>query len=122
MPTESTIQTRIMLAASEQGMTIFRNNCGVAYYTNGQRVRYGLCPGSADLIGWRPVTITADMVGKSVAQFVAIEVKKPGGRVTAKQQNFLDRVNDAGGHGIIMRSEEDFESEDSWDFKAKKAR
>ena len=72
-----------------------------------QKIRCGLCPGSADLIGWRSITITPDMVGNRVAQFVAIEVKTPAGRVSQPQVHFLDRVKSAGGHALVVRSEDD---------------
>ena len=63
-------QSRIMLAlGGHPGIRVFRNNVGLARFPDGSTVRYGLCPGSADLIGWRTVTITQDMVGQPFAQF-----------------------------------------------------
>jgi ribosomal protein S19 len=38
-------------------------------------VQFGLCKGSADLIGWKRVTVTPEMVGSTVAVFTSIEVK-----------------------------------------------
>jgi hypothetical protein len=64
----------------------------------------GLFPGSGDLIGWRTITITPDMVGKPIAQFLSIEVKTPTGRVRPDQRNWLDQINAAGGLAIIARS------------------
>lgn len=43
-----------------------------------RRKDVGLGDGSPDLIGWRTIRITAEMVGKSVAVFTGIEVKVPG--------------------------------------------
>jgi hypothetical protein len=96
-----------MVALSKQGVTIFRNNTGVAVFPDGSRVAYGLCPGSSDLIGWKPVTITADMVGKRVAVFVAIEVKTPKGRLSPQQRNFLDIVHASGGISGVAKTTED---------------
>ena len=67
----------------------------------------GLFPGSGDLIGWRTVTVTPDMVGKPIAQFLSIEVKTPTGRVRPDQTNWLVQVNLSGGHAIIARSVSD---------------
>ena len=39
--------------------------------------------------------------------FVAIEVKKPGGRATPEQLEFLEKVRSAGGIGILAFSLED---------------
>jgi hypothetical protein len=73
----------------------------------GVPVRYGLQPGSSDLIGWRTVTITPEMVGQQVAVFTSIEVKTPTGRVKPEQQQWLDAVQSAGGIAGVARSVED---------------
>lgn len=89
------------------GLRLFRNNCGALHDHTGRLVRYGLAnPGGSDLIGWRTVTITPDMVGQRVAIFTALEVKAPGGthRVTAEQRNFLNTVEAAGGVAGVARS------------------
>jgi hypothetical protein len=67
----------------------------------------GLFPGSGDLIGWRTVTVTSDMVGKPIAQFLSIEVKTPTGKVRPDQSNWLEQVNISGGLAIIARSVND---------------
>jgi hypothetical protein len=67
----------------------------------------GLCVGSADVIGWRTVTITAPMIGKAVALFTAIECKTGSGRLTAEQKAFLEAVQRAGGIGGVARSVHD---------------
>jgi hypothetical protein len=73
----------------------------------GVPLRYGLQPGSSDLIGWRTVTITPEMVGQQVAVFTSIEVKTPTGRVKPEQQQWLDAVQAAGGIAGVARSVED---------------
>lgn len=103
---ERTIMRRILIALCRiPGVRLFRNNIGLAKYPDGSRVQYGLCPGSADLIGWRSVTVTPDMVGRTVAVFVAVETKAARGRVTAGQNNFISRVREAGGIAGVARSE-----------------
>ena len=70
-------------------------------------VRYGLQPGSSDLIGWRTVTITPEMVGTTIAVFTSIEVKTATGRLRPEQQQWLDAVQSAGGIAGVARSVED---------------
>jgi hypothetical protein len=67
-------------------------------------VRYGLQPGSSDLIGWRTVTVTPEMVGSQVAVFTSIEVKAASGRLSPEQRQWLDAVQAAGGIGGVARS------------------
>lgn len=104
---ESNIQNRIRLALSTKGTTTFRNNVGVAVFPDGSRVQYGLCPGSSDLIGWTPIIVTPEMVGRRLAVFTAIEVKQPGRYPSEAQRNFLASVEKAGGISGVARSPED---------------
>ncbi len=83
-----------------------RNNIGQYFDPKTNRpIRYGVCnPGGSDLIGWTPVQITPDMVGKTVAVFTAVEVKTPNGKPTEHQLNFITQVLRAGGFAGIARS------------------
>ena len=49
----------------------------------------------------------ADIIGCYQGRMFAIEVKTERGCVTAYQQRFIDRVNDAGGLAFVARSIED---------------
>jgi hypothetical protein len=101
-------QSRIMLAlGGHPGIRVFRNNVGLARFPDGSTVRYGLCPGSADLIGWREVTITPEMVGTKVAQFLSVECKAPKGRTTDKQDAWFFAVKRGGGVALVARSVDD---------------
>lgn len=105
---ESNIQQEVRLALSVGGVVTFRNNSGAYEDDRGRWVRYGVGqPGGADLIGWRQIVVTPDMVGQSLAVFVAVEVKTPTGKATEAQINFLDQVNKAGGIAGVVRSKED---------------
>lgn len=54
--------------------------------------------GVSDLIGWTPVVITPDMVGRQVAVFTSIECKRPiGGRKGKDQEDWNDLVKMGGG-------------------------
>ena len=84
---EARVQDEARLLASKMGWRLFRNNVGVLKDERGVPVRYGICNDSpamnkriksSDLIGIRPVVITQDMVGSTIGQFVAREVKKAG--------------------------------------------
>lgn len=106
---ESSLMRSIQLFLSGLGVRVLRNNVGMLEDKTGQKVRYGLCVGSADLIGWYPVEITPEMVGKKVAIFTAVEVKTPTGRLTKEQADFLDAVKSAGGIAFVARSVEEAE-------------
>ena len=94
---ETPLLNEIRKAATLAGARLFRNNVGLAYYPGGERVAYGLCPGSSDLIGWTPVTITPEMVGDTIAVFTSIEAKGKGGVLSKRQIAWLKAVKDAGG-------------------------
>ncbi len=107
MASEQTIQQEIRLACSNGDTRLFRNNTGTLRDANGRPVQFGLCKGSADLIGWKRVTVTEDMVGSTVAVFLSIEVKTATGRLRPEQQQWLDAVHAAGGIAGVARSVED---------------
>jgi hypothetical protein len=102
---------------------LFRNNVGLAYtgdvkrhkngtitITNARPIKFGLCPGSSDLIGWTTIEITPEMVGRRIAVFTAIEVKSATGRASDKQKKFIKRIHDCGGIAGVARSLDDAES------------
>ena len=101
---EQTIQQHIRLACSIGSCRLFRNNTGTLRDINGRPVTFGLCKGSADLIGWSSRTITPEMVGQQIAVFTSIEVKSTSGRVKPEQQQWLNAVAAAGGIAGIARS------------------
>jgi hypothetical protein len=83
----------------------FRNQVGsLPDPRTGRLVTFGLARGSADLIGWRTVLVTQDMVGQQLAVFTSIEVKTPTGRLAPLQANWLDAVQNAGGIAGVARS------------------
>lgn len=89
---EGHIQDEIRLALSDEpGLVLWRNNSGVAEH-RGQRVRYGLAVGSADLIGCLD------------GRFIALEVKTAVGRASLEQRQWLDLVRRHGGFAAVVRS------------------
>lgn len=119
MQEENNIQRQILLGVSRKSpeTRLFRNNVGLGYMgtvareeppvivlRNYRHVKYGLHVGSSDLIGWRSIEITPDMVGKRIAVFASVEVKTKTGKPTADQKNWIDQVRKAGGIAGVVRS------------------
>lgn len=125
---ESRTLQLIRLAVSRTNARLFRNNVakgwigehklfrraktvevkpGDVLIRRARRLHSGLCVGSSDLIGWTPTEITADMVGRTLAVFTAIEVKSATGSATKEQENFIERVRAVGGVAGVARSEGD---------------
>jgi Holliday junction resolvase len=109
MNQETKIQRAIMLALSEAGCLVFRNETSGAWVgkkihqagqqvtlTDARMIRFGLCVGSSDLIGLTPE-----------GTFLAIEVKTATGKATKEQLNFIEQVRKQGGKAGIARSAKD---------------
>ncbi len=103
---ETDLQQRIRLAIGTRADTrLFRNQVGsLPDPRTGRLVTFGLARGSADLIGWRTVVITPEMVGQRIAVFTSIEVKTPTGRMRPEQETWLGVVRGAGGIAGVARS------------------
>lgn len=111
---ENYVQNAVRIASASQGYWLGRNNNG-AYSESkppSAGTRWGLANDSAalnavvkssDLIGWRSVVVTPEMVGRKVAVFTAIECKAPGWKLTPgdkrgqAQNRFGQMVIAAGG-------------------------
>ena len=101
---------------------MFRNNSGAYKDATGRVVFYGLGVissqqnkyfKSSDLIGFTPITITPDMVGRKMAVFTACEVKKTKWKYTATEREvaqlkFLDVVKMNGGIALFANSIESY--------------
>lgn len=104
---ETDLQQRIRLAIGTlPDLRLWRNNSGkLPDPRTGRWVQFGVAsPGGSDLIGYRTITITPDMVGQKVAVFTAIEIKTTTGRATPAQRHFIDHIRAAGGIAAIVRS------------------
>jgi hypothetical protein len=104
---ESVLLRKILLHASKLGITLFRNSVGRYRSPNGHWMSFGLCVGSSDLIGWKSITVTPDMIGRRIAVFTAVETKAPHNDTTNLQARFIKAVHDAGGFATVARNVED---------------
>ena len=104
---ETNIMNKIMLAMSKKGFLCWRNQVGIFKTTDGSRtVNIGV-KGSSDLMAIKPTVITPDMVGKTIAVFVAVEVKTATGRQSEAQKKWQAAVEKLGVQYILARSESD---------------
>lgn len=107
---EASILMRIRKRFNQGPVRLFRNNSGIAEYANGAKVRYGVGgPGAPDLIGFKTITITPEMINKKIAVLVCVEVKRVGKKATAEQKNFITAVLAAGGFAGQAESESQVE-------------
>lgn len=106
---ETEIMRRIVarVARTMHNVRLWRNQVGRGYAMDGTPISFGLPPGSPDLIGYRSIVITPDMVGQRIAQFVGVEVKTHVGRVSPVQRKFLAMLNEAGAFASVFRSDDD---------------
>ncbi|MGB0405586.1 MAG: hypothetical protein ACPGDB_05335 [Fusobacterium sp.] len=115
---ESFVLKAIQSSAPLFKCILFRNNVGMfQIFEKGKKrvVRTGLGKGSSDLIGYTRRQVTPDMVGKTIAIFTAIEVKKGDWKQGKKfnehentQKLFLDKVVEDGGIADFSSSIEEF--------------
>lgn len=127
---ENNLLKEIQIKLSKLGWRLFRNNTGSAWVGYGKPIRiketgkyfieagsvvlqkarpidYGLVKGGGDLFGWRPVLITKEMVGSTIAQVANVEGKTSTTKTTKDQLNFHNYVLQSGGFSKIVRSEEE---------------
>lgn len=124
---ESPIQQQIRVRAARRGWLLFRNNRGAGKLLLpgglSRFLRWGLANDSkklgdaiksGDLVGGRPIVITADMVGKTILQFASVEVKKEGWRPDGSleycaQVQWMKLIEDHGGFAIITNDPADID-------------
>ena len=58
MSNEAYVQNKIRLAVGSGDVRLFRNNTGALMDQNGRLVKFGLCKGSSDLIGFITILLS----------------------------------------------------------------
>lgn len=116
MSNESELQQLILLEAPKIGVHLMRNNSGACQDSTGRWIWYGLGVvskkqnekiKSLDLIGFKKLS-------NDIAQFAAVECKKPGWVFNPKdkrevaQKAFIDFINNNGGRAGFCSSVESF--------------
>jgi hypothetical protein len=95
---ESQILRSIMLAlGNEEGFRLWRNNTGVLSDVTGRAVKFGLAPGSADIIG----------ILAPYGRMICLEVKSETGRVREEQEGWGRIIREMGGVYAVVRSVEE---------------
>ena len=121
---EAAAQGEIRLAAPEWGGVLWRNNVGAWTDENGIPIRYGLANDSrklnrkvksSDLIGFLPMLIGYEHVGRLVAVLTAIDAKRgdwkwTGTKAEVAQQRFINIVRTGGGIAGFARNRAEFEA------------
>ena len=105
---ETNIMNKIMIKMSQKGYLIWRNQVGLFKTLDGRTVNIGI-KGSSDLMAVKPTVITPEMVGQTLAVFVAVEVKTATGRQSEPQKKWQNAVEKLGVKYILARSEDDIE-------------
>ena len=106
---ETVLQQHIRLALGKHSnLRLFRNETGkLPDPRTGRWVQFGLAKGSSDLIGFKTIKITPEMIGQEVAQFVSIEIKTNTGKISPLQENWLQKVKSSGGIVGVARTVKD---------------
>ena len=106
---ETVLQQNIRLAlGQEKNLRLFRNQVGqLPDPRTGRYIQFGLAKGSSDLIGFKTIKITPEMIGQDLAVFTSIEVKTNSGQLSEYQHNWLQAVKKAGGIVGVARNVKD---------------
>lgn len=122
---EQQASEKVEMFAPSLGFTLMRNNNGACKNQEGRLVRFGVghisekdIMKSGDFVGTLEITITPEMVGKTVPIYCNVEIKpetfklkdeyKSGSRED-KQWQHCKFIIDKGGFGCIVRSPDDLQ-------------
>lgn len=95
---------------------LYRNRRGMVDLPSGGKMPYGLGPnGYGDNVGYLPVVITADMVGRTLAVYTMVECKRADQALKdpeayGDQFKYVEEVRAAGGIAGFARHAEDSEA------------
>ncbi len=114
---ESEIMRAGWLAMVKNGAKIWRNNVGMGIsgkfrrlqngdfiVEHGRPIKFGLCQGSPDLVGYISTTVSAEMIGMKIAIFVGAECKTESGSIAKEQIEFLEMARKDGALSFVFRT------------------
>jgi hypothetical protein len=96
LPKEQDILNQCLQWLQLKGYHVWRQNQGgmkASYKGKSRFIKFCSMPGVSDIIGFSPN-----------ATFVAVEVKRPGKETRSDQEDFLNRVREAGGIALCVHS------------------
>lgn len=103
---ETNIMNTVMMELSIHGAMVWRNQVGKFRTFDGRIVSIGVT-GSPDIYAAFPVVITPEMVGKTMMELVAVEVKTSTGILSDDQQRWKTAFENRAGRYILARSAAD---------------
>jgi len=87
-----------------QSCTTVTLNAGDVVIRKARPFHTGWPKGTSDLIGLTRVTITEELLGRTLAVFTAIEAKTPNVRATKEQKLFIQAIQTLGGISAIAKN------------------
>lgn len=106
---ETSVWKKAQIDLSPSGYRLFRNQRYKGKIVKGNTITNGYAncgvggDGGGDLIGYKIVRITQEMVGKIFARFVNIEAKTDKGVLSPEQSSFNEQIIKDGGIAGVIR-------------------
>ncbi len=109
---EADVLTACLQYLHMRGIFCWRNNNAGVYDPVRKRYRgFRGLKGVSDILGILPRACAADGAAARPGLFLAVEVKRPGGKTQPAQQWFLDQVAEQGGIALCVRSVDELAEE-----------
>lgn len=105
---ETNVWRQALLDFSPLGFRLFRNQRYKGQVVRNGKVTQewvncGLADGMGDLVGYKIITVTPEMVGKRFAQFATLEAKTDKGYPSADQTTMIYQISLDGGIAGVIR-------------------
>jgi hypothetical protein len=109
--TESDVLSACLEYLRYRGIFCWRNNAGAIPTKAGGFRKFVGAKGAADILGVLPVRVPVGGDAVTVGVLLAVEVKKPGGRLRPEQRAFLNAIGDRGGFSCVVTSVAELEDD-----------
>lgn len=108
---ETSVWKTLLLKYSPLGYRLFRNQRYKGKIVRNGKITdgwadCGLCDGAGDVVGYRIIIITAEMIGQKIAKFCTFETKTEKGVVSDEQKQFINTVRHDGGIAEVIRPDD----------------